>query len=308
MKKTLLLRGGAILFLILLLLMPGLSVEGACQGLLLWFQVVLPTLSPFIIGTQAILALDGVSWLMKPFYPILKKVFRLSLPGAYILLCGFLCGYPLGARLCAQMKLSGKITPTEANYLLSISNHPSPMFLLGYVCSQVPFQVNPGILLLCLYLPVIPLSFFSRKYYGIRLPENMPKEALHTKSLSLEDIIFTTADTMVLIGGYIMLFSILAKWIVIFPFLSTKGSAFLTGIAEITTGVNRICSSFPPRSILFFLIPIVAFGGISGIFQTKSVIKNAGLSIRHYVLWKGIHSGLSLLILIIIQQLLPHLW
>ena len=42
-----------------------------------------------------------------------------------------------------------------------------------------------------------------------------------------------------------------------------------------------------------------AFGGISGIFQTRSVLtmhsgrKNAGLSIRHYIFWKALHSLLS---------------
>ena len=41
------------------------------------------------------------------------------------------------------------------------------------------------------------------------------------------------------------------------------------------------------------IIGSAAFGGCSGIFQTKSVLKNAGLSIRHYMLWKLMHSGLS---------------
>lgn len=43
-----------ILFLILLLSFPALAVEGAANGLLLWFNVILPTLAPFIICTQAI--------------------------------------------------------------------------------------------------------------------------------------------------------------------------------------------------------------------------------------------------------------
>ena len=44
------------------------------------------------------------------------------------------------------------------------------------------------------------------------------------------------------------------------------------------------------------IIGSAAFGGFSGIFQTKSVLKNAGLSIRHYMLWKMLHSALSCLI------------
>lgn len=140
----------------LLLAFPALSVAGAQSGLLLWFNVVLPTLSPFIICTQMVIALDAVELLIRPFYPAIRALFGLSPKGSYVLLCGLLCGYPLGARLCSQYLEGGSITKAEADYLLAICNHPSPMFLLGYVCSQIPFVVSPLLLMTCLYLPVLP--------------------------------------------------------------------------------------------------------------------------------------------------------
>ena len=113
-------------------------------------------------------------------------------------------------------------------------------------------------------------------------------------------------ETMVKIGGYIMIFSILAVYLVVLPlpFQETlPASVFpfvrpaLLGAVEITTGIQAIASSVPGRTGAVLIVASAAFGGFSGIFQTKSVLKNAGLSIRHYMLWKCAHCALSCLFL-----------
>lgn len=299
-----------ILLLLLLLKFPVWSVQGAANGLLLWFNVVLPTLSPFIICTQTIVALDGVKLMMIPVYPVLHRLFGLSVQGSYVMFCGMLCGYPLGARLCADFKERGAITSREADYLFAVCNHPSPMFLLGYVAGQLPFAVSPVLLFACLYLPVLPLSMIARRVYRLEDPEKTGVlscaqiPCAEPQPPSLEDIIHSTCETMVLIGGYIMLFSILAAWVQHINFLPPMFRLLLIGAAEITTGVNQICAGLPAAWILPAVIAAVAFGGLSGIFQTKSVTKNAGLSIRHYVLWKLLHACLSCMILTVLQCIL----
>lgn len=311
-RRPLPLRIIPILLLGVMLAFPALTVRGALSGLLLWFRVVLPTLAPFLICTQMVVALDGVRLLTRPFYPAIRALFGLSVPGAYILLCGLLCGYPLGARMCADFLTRGEITYGEAQYLLSVCNHPSPMFLLGFVVSQLQVKVPPALLLTCLYLPVLPLSLAARKVYQTGgdknrkpSPASQPGSGKPVPPPSLEDILFSTADTMVLIGGCIMLFSVLAIWIRYLPFFTPQVKACLAGFAEITTGINQICGVFPPRASLLPVVGAVAFGGLSGIFQTKSVIKNAGLSIRHYIIWKAVHACLSCMALTVLLRFLP---
>lgn len=335
----------SILLLALLLAFPGISIKGASDGLLLWYQVVLPTLSPFMICTQLVTALDGVNLLMKPFYPLLHRLLRLSLPGAYVMLCGLLCGYPLGAKMCSDFYREGRISQREAACLLAICNHPSPMFLLGYVRGQLPTAVPAALLLVCLYLPVLPLSLLAGAYYGFPGKDSdtkpLPRPAQNAaeirgaetrtgKRRSLEDILSSTCETMVLIGGYIMLFSILAAWIRHLRGIPLPVKAILAGAAEITSGVHQICTVLPAEDSLFFVTAAVAFGGLSGIFQTRSVIKknpgkqdsssvngtpvpepdspgrHAGLSIRHYVVWKLLHAALSCLTLTLLSPFLPR--
>lgn len=326
-----------ICLLLLLLAFPALSVQGAADGLTLWFQVVLPTLAPFIICTQLVVSLGAADLISRPFYPLVHRWFGLSGAGTYILLCGLLCGYPLGAKLCADFLEHKKISREEADHLLIICNHPSPMFLLGFVRGQLPMELPAYVLPLLLYLPVIPISVLYRLSRGhIRLFHGQMRmsrgnERLSVKkpygacgypdvpgssdpsgpskiSWSMEDILLSTAETMVLIGGYIMLFSILAAWIRTLPFVSAKQAALLSGIAEITTGVRQIAAAFPPGQSLLPAAAVTAFGGLSGIFQTKSVIKNAGLSIRHYLFWKLIHMVCTGIITLLLLALLPRAW
>lgn len=293
-----------VILLFLLLLYPSRSIQGAADGLVLWFTIVLPTLSPFIICTQMVVLLGGMNLLVRPFYPAVHKVFGLSASGTYVLICGLLCGYPLGAKLCSDFLRQNRISRQEANYLLSICNHPSPMFLLGFVKSQLTVTIPSLFLLMSLYLPILPVSMLSRRYYRRHTQAQQPDLAVcevPAVSFSMETILMSTAETMVIIGGYIMLFSILTVWIQQIPFLSPATAACLSGVAEITTGVYQITTRLPPSHALFAVVAIVAFGGFSGIFQTKSVIKNAGLSIRHYLLWKLVHMTFACLVLTLLM-------
>lgn len=307
-----------VLILLLLLAMPQLSIRGASSGLLLWFNVVLPTLAPFMVCTQLVTLFGGMELLMRPCAPLFHKIFRLSPAGGYVLLCGLLCGYPLGAKLCADFQAQGRISEKESRYLLSICNHPSPMFLLGYVKNQLPVQIPVSLLLLCVYAPILPLSRLSRHVYGITAQSSKtklenPSEANH----SLDEILMSTCDTLVVIGGYIMLFSILAVWIGEIPFLSVKAKALLSGAAEITTGIHQICSCGEFSNPQLPVLAAVSFGGCSGIFQTRSVLlaplreaeessnaKKAGRIIRHYLFWKILHVIFTLIILVLLQPVL----
>lgn len=319
-----------IIVFLLLLFFPTLSVQGASQGLLLWYQIVVPTLAPFMLVTQIIQAVGGIRMLVRPVYPFLHRCYHTSVNGCYILLCGLLCGYPVGARLCADFRQRGQISPLEADCLLAVCNHPSPMFLLGYVRSQL---AAPGVLapmMAAIYLPVPLLYWLAVRFYSCKDDElrsnsldsgrqnsptdsasghlkdcftgsrpahgrqhPAPQEPAPAKTLSFGEMILSTSETLVIIGGTLMLFSVLIAWIQQPGLLSGRPQALVTGFLEITTGVHQICQFFPIRQRLLPTVLAVTFGGCSGILQTYGVIRQAGLSIRHYIGWKCLHTLLS---------------
>lgn len=115
---------------------------------------------------------------------------------------------------------------------------------------------------------------------------------------------------MVKIGAYIMIFSIIVLYGAKIPFSNPVYRGILLSSIEITTGIQAVALTVSGPAGPLLITMASAFGGLSGIFQTKSVIgssttKNAGLSIRHYVLWKLLH-GLSSGILFILSGFLAR--
>lgn len=297
-----------IVILVFLLFFPSLAFEGAKSGLLLWFNVVLPTLLPFMLCSGLIVSWNGVSYLTRPLSPVFKLL-RLSPEGGYAFLCGLLCGYPMGAKTAADFVKEGRMTAAEGKRLLAIAAFPSPMFLAGYIQSCLPESVSLLHTSAALYLPILILSFLSYLIYNRGTGKSGRKAPDRTAQKSHSDMVSTTFDDallsaleiMVKIGGYIMMFSILALFAEHFLPAHSLLKPIFVGMVEMTTGIRFLSTHLTGPLCGAGIIFAAAFGGICGIFQTNTVIKNAGLSIRHYVLWKLLHASLSGTILILLS-------
>lgn len=292
-----------IMIMIMLLLFPGISFSGAKNGLILWFNIVLPTLLPFMLCSGLIVAWGGVGILTRPLSPLFR-LFRLSEAGGYTWICGMLCGYPMGAKTAADFVKSKRITLTEGKRLLAMSGCPSPMFLTGYVRSSLPCQIPLLPLIAAMYLPILLIAALSFFLYKEPAGDSIaPAISNNGCSLrSFDEQLMDSFEIMVKIGGYIMMFSILALFADrIFPVTFTL-KPLLLGFIEMTTGIMAISnSSMTAIPAVAAIMASAAFGGLSGLFQTNTVIKNAGLSIRHYVLWKLLHAVLTGMILILLS-------
>ncbi len=130
MKKKIILLS-VILLLLFLLCYPAKALAAARNGLKLWLETLLPTLLPFMILTGILVHTD---WVHKNFTTncsFFKVVFGLSPGGAYVFLLGLLTGYPMGAKLTADLYYAGKISRQEAK---SISFCNNPESISYYLC------------------------------------------------------------------------------------------------------------------------------------------------------------------------------
>ena len=89
----------AIYFNVLIIIFPKEIIKSAKNGLLLWYNFALPSLLPFIIGTNILKSTNFPIYLSKKLSPIFNKIFKISGNGAFPIVCGMLSGYPLGAKL-----------------------------------------------------------------------------------------------------------------------------------------------------------------------------------------------------------------
>jgi sporulation integral membrane protein YlbJ len=318
--KSKLVKGLILLFMILMLLSPGASFRGASSGLLLWFHNVLPNLLPFIILSNLMVHLDITMKVSKVFYPVLGRIFRISCEGCYPILFGFLSGIPMGAKATADLLKENRITLREAQFLLGMCNNASPMFIIGYIAiTQLKLPHTKYAIFAIIYGSAILSALIWRLFSGILfknktndLMVNRPN-SIYNKSNSrfsfelLDSSIMNGFETVTRIGGYIILFSILAQ---IFKEFGTESGiikALTMGIFEITTGISQVCMLDITANIKIVLVAaLTSFGGLSGIAQTKSVLQDSRLSISSYVIVKLLNVLIATILSIIYVMVLNN--
>lgn len=151
---------------VLMLLFPQPVFKGASSGLLLWFNVILPTLLPFMIVSNLLIGTPAIDAISKVFGPFLCRLFGVTRYGSFAIIAGFLCGYPMGGKVTADLVRKKYITWQEGQYLLSFTNNISPMFIISYVVWQNLKDTSRTMpALLILILSPILCSFLFRIYY-----------------------------------------------------------------------------------------------------------------------------------------------
>lgn len=303
-----------------LLLFPDSVSKGAADGLMLWFSIVFPALLPFMILSGVIVRLDITYTIGRIIYPLFHRVLGVSANGCYPAVVGLLSGYPLGAKTVADLYQAGKITGKEGQYLLSFCNNASPMFMLEYIGVYCIGLKQPWLVLLVVYssgiLNALLLKWmecFRHKIRGGCHQEFDDAEKTLCKGLccerkkqsfidALDDSILDSFITLAKVGGYIILFSILAQLVEEISFLPAVAKMFGLGIIEITTGgeyIKAMDISLAEKWIAGCIF--CGFGGFSSIAQTTSVLQGSGLSLKKYIAAKIGHAviaaGLAVLIL-----------
>ena len=139
LKKIGFLNAGSLtVFLFLAMLVsPDIVFTGAADGLLLWFNTIFPTLFPFMFITAILLKSGGLNIIANVLGKPLGKIFSVSAAGAFSVIAGFLCGYPMGAKVTADLVCTKKIERSEAAYLLSFCNNTSPVFIVNFIIHKI---------------------------------------------------------------------------------------------------------------------------------------------------------------------------
>lgn len=279
MKRKLMIAG-VLLLLLFLLQYPQEALTASREGMTLWLNTLIPTLLPFLILTGFLVHTDGIDKILAPFSLLWKKLFGLSAYGAYAFLIGLLCGYPMGAKLTTDLFQYGKIDRTEAQYLLTFSNNASPVFLttyLAHICLQdkIPLKEIIFILILADLLCMLFFRFIIYKNNTVTSTSFSKKEtSIVSSPEAIIDIsIMNGFETITRLGGYILLFSILAAFISHHWIFGQLGKYVILSITEITTGLSQISASGLALPVQYLLsMTTTAFGGLCIMAQTKSVL------------------------------------
>lgn len=276
------------------------SLYYALHGLNLWFTKMIPALFPFMILSGIMIRLSLTENFVTLLYPVLHPILRVRKNVCYAIIMGFLCGFPMGARVTADLLKRDMITEREAEFLLAFCNNIGPVYFLSFVLPLLHRTLIWPYVFGMYGLPFLYGIFLRytafRELDGGRNRNSgiLPSPAARThyrkellvcsdtrKPLSLlneiDEAIVSATHSILMLGGYMILFNLFNLIpAVVFPIGELP--ALLAPVLEITGGLGMMGDTHPLCALL--LLP---FGGLSCIAQTYSMIRDTPLSIHTYV-------------------------
>ena len=311
--KHLLLSCTVLMLLMFLLLHPAEGLTAARDGMGLWLNTLIPTLLPFVILTDILLKTSLMEKLLSPFSGLWKLLFGLSPMGAYGLLTGILCGYPMGAKTASSLYEKGKISQREAHYLLTFSNNASPAFLTSYLAMEcLDNRTSMAKIAGTFLLADLCCMFFFRFviYKNNTVSSDMKKNpalcrcqkktsTARSLGASIDVSIMNSFETITRLGGYILLFSLVTAMAAQYRTKNRLLKNILCASLEITSGLHILNKSGLPYDMQYLCsMAVTAFGGLCILMQTKSVLNNR-LSVRPYLGAKCLNTLITVLIILL---------
>ena len=294
---------------VLLLLLAGcmlinsqVSLSYANLGLELWFQKMIPALGPFMILSGIMVRLNLTEKAALAACPVVKPLYRVRENVVYAMVCGFLCGFPMGAKVVEDLYTRQRITRREAEYLLAFCNNIGPIYFVSFVLPLLGRKLVAPYLLGMYGIPLLyGLLLRWTVYRDLNAPRHSgespsrrkkPAELVCCETLparrapslgeklleETDSAIHASVQSLLSLGGYMILFNLLN----LLPHMALgRPLTVLAPVLEITGGLKLLGDALPLYSFL-----ALSFGGFCCLAQTYSCIRNTDLSIRSYLFHK----------------------
>lgn len=338
--KTLLLTTSIVFIFISLVAFPKAAYNASLDGLKMWWDVVFPSLLPFFIVSELLIGFGIVSLLGVIFEPLMRPLFHVPGAGGLVWAMGLASGYPAGAKLTARLRQEKQLSKIQAERLAAFTNYSNPLFIFGAVAVGFFQKPELGVLIaLCHYLgnffvgivmrfyghdqanhaakksmPHISLRRAFRLLHRERMKENRPLGKL------LGDAVSSSVSTLLMIGGFIILFSVINKILSIvhitdiavgfFAFIFTQlhlpaqlSEALVPGFFEITLG-NQMASQIDVSLLYQVMIAgfILAFSGLSVHAQVASILAETDIRFQPFFVARCLHGVFSAILTLLLWK------
>lgn len=313
-KKYILYFLSAFIF-ILMVIYSSLCLSAAKEGLSLWINIVFPSLFPFFIASSLLISCGAASAFGRIISPIMRYLFKSSGESGYIMATSMLSGYPMGPRLCSQMHSKGLIDKVQVEHFLSFVNTSGPSFIIGAVASGMLNNSSLGAYIAFSHFlgTIFTGMLFSIKKEKV-LKSDFEKDDFNVPPLGtmLSEAVNSAMQTQLIIGGFIILFSIIIKLLLISNILQYVAGVFsyfgickdtdlitsvFAGIFEITNSCAMLAKTSAPMDIVLPLISaVISFSGLSILMQSYSLLQNTGIKFKTLLMPKIVHAVITFIL------------
>lgn len=309
---------------------PETAFSASWDGLILWFEVVLPALLPFFAMAEILMGLGVIHAVGVLLEPLMRPVFRIPGVGGFAVAMGLASGYPLGAKISGRIRREGLCTQVEGERLVSFANTADPLFMIGAVAIGMFALPQVGLpIAVAHYIAAILVGFLMRYHAPEPVTSEGPKQRgpLLTRALDelvearrrdgrpfgelFGDAVKESMNSMLFIGGCIMMFSVLLRIVsqvgvmdlITGPvelFISWLGlskelaPAVLQGAMEITIGAQAASeahASLIERTIA--ASAVIGWSGFSVHAQVAAMVYGTDIRMAPYLFARLMHGILA---------------
>ncbi|MGG3451434.1 sporulation integral membrane protein YlbJ [Domibacillus aminovorans] len=306
-----------------LLFFPETGVYAARQGMDMWWKTVFPSLLPFFILTEMLLGLGVVAFFGALSENIMRVLFRLPGPAGVAWILSLASGFPTGARLAARLRNDNVITQVEAERLVAFAHSSNPLFILGAVASGFLHDPDVGFLLAAAHYSGAFFVGITMRFYGGQTPvsRSVSTRAIQAFVMArrqdgrpfgtlIADAVISSVQTLMLVGGFIIFFSVITELLKIngvfsaFSILFSKAglntdmaAPLLSGLIELTAGTKQAAEMNGELTVILMVISfILAFSGFSVHAQVAAILSKTDIRYAPFLAARVLHSIYAVLI------------
>ena len=295
-RKNLIIIFIGLILEILILLNPDILALYSKNALELFINKLFISLFPFFVLNKMLINYNLPYYISK----IKKSTTYLSL-----MILSMLSGMPSNAEYIKDYIDNGLLSSDIAEKLLIVTFFPSPVFVItviGYFCFN---SIAIGIILL---LSIYIINFIL--WLIIKGKTNTTNTNLNIKSSknfmnSLKESIYSSFESLIIILGNIVLFSILIGLLNKYLNLNIYFESILTSFLELSNGIKKISDITTNFNIKFSLcLFALSFSGLSIHSQIASILSKYNINFFKILLYRLIVSIFAFLFSYIILYFL----
>lgn len=301
-KKT----GVLLLSFLLVLLGVGLLMDasmvadGVRRGLQVCGGVLIPALFPFMVLSCFLVGTDMARILSLPLAPITTRVFRLPAHLGATVLLSLIGGYPVGAKMVANLLDRGEIDEATARRMLCFCVNASPSFLISAVGVGMLMVRRAGVVLLTgqvlatLIIGAV-VSLGHPVPTGNRRPSAGGAGTFVPAVVDASSAMLTMCAFAILFSGILSLLRGIGLPDAVAGILHLNPemvNAFSTGLFEVTGG-SIAAAALGGEAAIVALSFCCSWGGLSVIFQVISCFRGKKPQFWPYVSSRIVHGFLS---------------
>ncbi len=211
----------------------------------------------------------------------------------YIVLMSLFCGFPSGPKYISDLYSKNYLSKDVATSLLTFTHFPNFLFILGPVAAILSSKHLPHFIIIAIIASnILTFLIFYKKSTSTTLPKT--PELPFSKALS--QAITSSMKVQLLIYGTSLFFYLIT--LLITNSIKTTPLVFvlINGIFDLTKGI--FSTTILTNDILsaYLILLFISFGSISIHIQIKSILSDANLPYKPFILGRVVSTTFALII------------